>query len=496
MNTKPHSRPGHPETTSSLSLRALYPPHASFDREAAGAGPAAPAGPLRSAPQNRIRPGDDLDEYGESYTHFENLDPTVSEAILERRKAHARSAVPSAKNGDGRPTRFDDGTRAADSADRAAARPASGAITYRSDRCAFQPPACDHCRIVCPENAIRREADRLRINEAACVACGLCAAVCPTGGMSVSAVTAQDLLAVLHGRVADAHMDDRRSATVIFYQAADRHADHALDAQDRCRPVVAMPLDRIGWAGPEVWLGTLAYGAGQVLIQLPEGCPPDLQQGLESQLHWTAALLEAIAIGGGRVRMLQPGEAMPTSPDTVKSVWPPGEFSPFQSKRELIYDSALHLARHAGFAGAAVPLPDGAPFGRIRVDSEACTLCMACCGSCPTGALANPGDAPALTLNEAACIQCGACRRICPEEAVRLDPQLSLQPDAAGRPQTIHEQQPFACVRCGRGFAAPGMVAKIMARLEGHWMYNDGHSLRRLKMCPDCRVRELFESQQ
>jgi len=495
MSTKPHSRPGHPEPTS-LSPRALYPPHAPFDRSTAGAGPASPVGPLRPAPANRIRPGDDLDEYGESYTHFENLDATVSEAILQRRKVHARSAVPTAKNGAGRPASFDGGPGAAEPVDRAAARPEAGAITYRPDRCAFQPPACDHCLAVCPEKAIRREADSLHIDETSCAACGLCAAVCPTGAMSLSAVTAQDLLAVLHGRVADAHMDDRRSATVVFYQAGDRHADHALDAQDRPQPVVAMPLDRIGWAGPEVWLGALAYGAGQVLIQLPEACPPDLQQGLESQLHWTAALLEAIAIGGGRVRMLEPGEAMPTFPDAVRTVWPPGEFSPFQSKRELIFYSAAHLARYAGFTGAAVPLPHGAPFGGIRVDSQACTLCMACCGSCPTDALANPGDSPALTLNEAACIQCGACRRICPEEAVRLDPQLSLQPDAAGRPRTIHEQQPFACVRCGRGFAAPGMVAKMVARLEDHWMYNDEQSLRRLKMCPDCRVRELFESQQ
>src|SRR5690606_38919302 len=34
-------------------------------------------------------------------------------------------------------------------------------------------------------------------------------------------------------------------------------------------------------------------------------------------------------------------------------------------------------------AGAAIALPQGAPFGRLRIDRDACTLCLACVGACP-----------------------------------------------------------------------------------------------------------------
>ena len=43
-----------------------------------------------------------------------------------------------------------------------------------------------------------------------------------------------------------------------------------------------------------------------------------------------------------------------------------------------------------------VPLPEGAPFGRVVVDTEGCTLCLACVGACPTGALLDHPDRPGL----------------------------------------------------------------------------------------------------
>ncbi len=61
--------------------------------------------------------------------------------------------------------------------------------------------------------------------------------------------------------------------------------------------------------------------------------------------------------------------------------------------------------------------------------------------------------------------------------------------EASGR---LHAEEAFACVRCGKGFAPPSLVAKMIARLEGHWMYRSEQELARLKMCRDCRVRDLF----
>ena len=46
-----------------------------------------------------------------------------------------------------------------------------------------------------------------------------------------------------------------------------------------------------------------------------------------------------------------------------------------------------------------------------------CLRCVACVGSCPTGALSLSGWR--IVLNDDKCIGCGLCSRICPVDALR-----------------------------------------------------------------------------
>ena len=66
--------------------------------------------------------------------------------------------------------------------------------------------------------------------------------------------------------------------------------------------------------------------------------------------------------------------------------------------------------------------PQGAPFGAVVVDATACTLCQACTGVCPTGALIDNPETPMLRFTESACVQCGLCAATCPEDAITLEP--------------------------------------------------------------------------
>jgi hypothetical protein len=36
------------------------------------------------------------------------------------------------------------------------------------------------------------------------------------------------------------------------------------------------------------------------------------------------------------------------------------------------------------------------------------------------------------------------------------------------------------------------MMASMTAKLRGHWMFQDDAALRRVQMCADCRVRDLY----
>jgi hypothetical protein len=33
----------------------------------------------------------------------------------------------------------------------------------------------------------------------------------------------------------------------------------------------------------------------------------------------------------------------------------------------------------------------------------------------------------------------------------------------------------------------------MQEKLKGHWMFQDANALRRLQMCEDCRVKDMFQ---
>jgi len=120
---------------------------------------------------------------------------------------------------------------------------------------------------------------------------------------------------------------------------------------------------------------------------------------------------------------------------------------------------------------------------------------MACAGACKMKALVPiDGDRPGLQFTEADCVQCGLCARVCPEQAIRLVPRLNPEPVAAS-PTVLHQVEPARCISCGQAFASGEMIAAILHRLKGHWMYSDPEEQRRLSMCGRCRVQDFFTRQ-
>jgi len=141
-----------------------------------------------------------------------------------------------------------------------------------------------------------------------------------------------------------------------------------------------------------------------------------------------------------------------------------------------------------------LPLPEGAPYGAVVVDTEACTLCLSCVSLCPSGALGDNSDLPQLRFQEDACLQCGLCSNICPEDAITYAPRLNLT-DAALRQDVINEEEPFACVECGSLFGVKSAIDRITEKLENHSMFAGTDKLRMIQMCDDCRVNAQFHSE-
>ncbi len=136
----------------------------------------------------------------------------------------------------------------------------------------------------------------------------------------------------------------------------------------------------------------------------------------------------------------------------------------------------------------AIPLPRGAPIGRVRVDTEGCTLCLSCVSACPTSALRDDAERPMLKFVEDACIQCGLCQTTCPEQVVHLEPRATF--GASRRDHVVIKvEAPAVCIRCAKPFGVKSTIDKIAAQLaDRHWMFTDPAVIDRIRMCGDCRI--------
>ena len=160
-------------------------------------------------------------------------------------------------------------------------------------------------------------------------------------------------------------------------------------------------------------------------------------------------------------------------------------------KRNTLDLALSHLLRVAPLKPAYVPLPAGAPFGAVKVDTAKCSLCMACVGACPSSALMDSPTVPQLRFVEKNCVQCGLCETTCPENAIVLDPRMSFA-DTWNKPVVLNESTPFCCIRCAKPFGTLQMIETMLGKLGGHPAF--AGNLDRLRMCGDCRVVDIMKS--
>jgi ferredoxin len=248
--------------------------------------------------------------------------------------------------------------------------------------------------------------------------------------------------------------------------------------------------------GPEVLAAALAYGAGGVRV-LTRARPKHDLSGLDE----TLALIDLIAAEGGSPEGIT-ALIQTDDPDTLEAALAApapraravrASFLPPSGKRELLVMAVAEMNRTAPAPAQALPLPEGAPFGAVVVDTDACTLCMACVGACPANALSDNPERPMLRFTETACVQCGICASTCPEGAITLAPRIDFAAWDAPR-RVLNEEEPFACTGCGKGFGTASGIARITERLSGHWMFSgEGGAARQrlLTLCPDCRTKEV-----
>lgn len=360
--------------------------------------------------------------------------------------------------------------------------------------------ACTRCIDACPAEAIVSVGETVEVNPYLCQGGGTCAMVCPGGAMTYAYPLAADLLRALRHALEDYRNAGGNGACLLFHDSSGSAALERDLAAGMPERVIPIAIEEIGSIGLDTWLAGLAYGAEAVVLVTTDLTPPQVVEALQEQVAIGRAILAGIGCDErslGIVNADQPAAALtslralpgPSARRAATFAAPPAD------KRGTLRLALQHLQSEWGATRRSIALPAGSPFGEVRVDGGACTLCMSCVSSCPTHALQDGRGLPQLNFREWNCIQCGLCERTCPEDAVSLHPRLLLDIEARERPRTLHEEQPVCCVSCGKPFATRSMLEKLGQKLEGHWMFQTEEARRRLRMCEDCRVRDLFAAE-
>ena len=356
---------------------------------------------------------------------------------------------------------------------------------------------CSRCLEVCPAGAIAPAGDHVAVDPGICGGCGQCHAVCPTGAIEYRYPPRADLIGRPQALLAAYAQAGGRDAVLLVHDAAGGEFVNAMARRGRGLPahVIPLALHSSTVPGHVEMLAWVAAGAAGVAVLVPP-VRADETAGLEGQAELAETILDGLGlglVGLGRCHVICEAD-----PDAVEErLWSlrptsptePRSFAPVGGKRDVARTVFATLAPdHEGI----VPLMPGAPYGRVLIDRDACTLCMACTGACPTGAIADTPGEPRLRFTEAACVQCGLCVSTCPEDALALEPRLNLAP-AAQAPVTLNEEEPFACTACGKPFATRSAIERVAQRLEGHAMFA-GEKARLFELCETCRVEAMANS--
>ncbi len=311
-------------------------------------------------------------------------------------------------------------------------------ITYDGSICAHsrsRQTGCTRCLDVCPTSAIRPDGDTVAIDPFICAGCGNCASVCPTGAATYAMPPRDSLLQRLRtllGTYAGAGGTD--PVLLVHDTGFGDEMIAMIGRYGRGLPANVLPfaVNEVTQIGLDLLAVAMAYGASRVLLLAGPEKRGELD-GLASQIGLAETVLAGFGYGSGRVELVDE-----TDPTALEGhLWgldgatpiPAARFLAMGGKRTLLMLALRHLHAQAPEPQDVLPLPAGAPFGTVEVRVEGCTLCLACVGACPTGALSDNPDMPMLRFDEETCIQCGLCRTTCPESVISLVQRLNLGED-------------------------------------------------------------------
>ncbi|MEL0325458.1 MAG: 4Fe-4S dicluster domain-containing protein [Burkholderiaceae bacterium] len=360
---------------------------------------------------------------------------------------------------------------------------------------------CTRCLDVCPASAISSNNDVVYIDQGICGGCGMCGAVCPSGAAQTNYPTISDELTIIDALKRNYTMAGGKNPWLLLHDG--NYGNDLIDALARFDiglPANLIPyqLHSVGRVGHDILISALSFGFEKVFIFIDPNKFEE-NKSIINQIELANSLIEGVGISSEKRFVLVQEE----DPEKIsKIIWEgkslknfvPSPITPLGSPRAITRAAMKALAKANNSDKQQISLNDGAPYGRVEIDTDNCTICLSCVGACPAGALQDNPDAPQLLFREDACIQCGICKVTCPEKVIQLVPQFNLADDAM-KTELIIQDEPFHCKSCGKAFGTTKSIEAVIDRLSEHSMFQQSGKIEMLKLCEDCRVDAIFSQE-
>ncbi|TMG96713.1 MAG: 4Fe-4S ferredoxin, partial [Betaproteobacteria bacterium] len=374
---------------------------------------------------------------------------------------------------------------------------------YKASICAHsrsQQPGCNQCIDICSTEASRADGDHIVVEPHLCMGCGACTTDCPSGALTYTVPSVAELGTRVRTMLATYRTAGGRDPCILFHDSAGNALINSMGRRGPGLPARVIPvlLHHMAATGIDVWLAALASGASNVVVLASGAEAPQYADALERQMAFAESIANALGYQGPHFKLLRAVDSTTLATqvwalEPALAVRAPAAFHWTTDKRTTAFLAIEHLLAHAPVPATEIALPQGAPFGTIEVNRDTCTMCLACVGACPEGAIIDNAETPQLRFIESKCVQCGICESTCPENAITLASRLLLTP-VAKQPRVLNEAAIFKCIRCSKPLGTEKLIGSMLSRLAGHSMFAEPGALDRLKMCADCRVIDMMKS--